>query len=234
MKHEIKEAVQAPPRRRPPPAAKIKPQALTAPKLLTKPEIHASPPAPAEAVLEPEQPVKEDTPQIAALRDTIGSTSAGWNVGNETHEAEGTAAGTGGLFGTGDVGVVSGAGAEGGGGGRGSAGLGRGAKGEGTGGGGPGRGEAAAGMARPLGGYQVKPRYPESARRAGAHGVTLLKLLVLDSGTVGEIVIEKSAGHRDLDNAAADAVKKWRFEPARVGNKPVAVWVLLPIKFELN
>jgi protein TonB len=89
-------------------------------------------------------------------------------------------------------------------------------------------------MARPLGGYQVKPRYPESARRAGAHGVTLLKLLVLDSGTVGEIVIEKSAGHRDLDNAAADAVKKWRFEPARVGNKPVAVWVLLPIKFELN
>ena len=39
---------------------------------------------------------------------------------------------------------------------------------------------------------------------------------------------------RDLDSAAADAVKKWLFEPARIGQQPIAVWVLLPVKFELK
>jgi len=37
-----------------------------------------------------------------------------------------------------------------------------------------------------------------------------------------------------LDTAAADAVKNWRFDPARLGKEPVAVWVLLPVKFELR
>jgi protein TonB len=62
----------------------------------------------------------------------------------------------------------------------------------------------------------------------------LLKLQVLANGKVGEVLIEKSAGHRDLDIAAAEAVKKWLFEPARSGKEAVAVWVLLPVKFELQ
>jgi periplasmic protein TonB len=156
----------------------------------------------------------------------------GWNVGERAGEAEGSAVGAGNLFGKGDVGVVEGSGFAGGGGGTGTAGLGRGAKGDGTGGGGSGRGLS--GLARPLGGYQVKPRYPESARRAGAQGVTVLKLRILENGRVGEVLVEKSAGHPDLDMEAADAVKKWLFEPARVDKRPVAVWVLLPVKFELN
>jgi protein TonB len=57
---------------------------------------------------------------------------------------------------------------------------------------------------------------------------------VLENGRVGEVIIEQSAGFRDLDVAAADAVKKWLFEPARRDKNPVAVWVLLPVKFELH
>lgn len=147
-------------------------------------------------------------------------------------EAQGTETGVGNLFAGGDVQVVAGASLEGGGGGRGSAGLGAGEKGEGFGGGGSGEGLAP--MARPLGGYQVKPRYPESARRQGAQGMTLLRVRVLENGRVGEVLVEKSAGHRDLDLSAADAVKKWLFEPARRGKEPVPVWVLLPVKFELQ
>ena len=130
--------------------------------------------------------------------------------------------------------MVTGSGLEGGGGGQGASGLGRGAKGEGAGGGGAASGEALSGLAHPLSGYQVKPRYPESARRAGAQGVTLLKLRVLENGKVGEVQIERSAGHVDLDNAAVDAVKRWLFQPARMGTIPVAVWVLLPVKFEIQ
>jgi protein TonB len=61
-----------------------------------------------------------------------------------------------------------------------------------------------------------------------------LKVRVLESGKVGEVIVEKSAGHPDLDNAAAEAVKKWHFEPARRGKEPVSVWVLLPVRFQLQ
>jgi protein TonB len=108
--------------------------------------------------------------------------------------------------------------------------LGQGAKGDGTGG----SGEALSNTARPIGGYQVKPRYPESARRAGLQGVTTLRVRVLENGRVGDVLVEQSAGFRDLDTAAVDAVKKWLFEPARRGKDPVSVWVLLPVKFELH
>jgi protein TonB len=89
-------------------------------------------------------------------------------------------------------------------------------------------------FAHPLGGYQVKPHYPDSARRAGAQGVTLLKLRVLENGKVAEMKIEKSSGHHDLDSAAVEAVRKWLFEPARSGRDPVAIWVLIPVTFELQ
>jgi protein TonB len=131
------------------------------------------------------------------------------------------------------VDVVGGSGVAGGGGGKGTSGLGRGAKGDGT-GGGVGSGEALSGLARPLGGYQVKPRYPEAARRAGAQGVTTLRVRVLENGRVGEVVVDQSAGFRDLDVAAMEAVKKWLFEPARRGKEAVSVWVMLPVKFELH
>ena len=88
--------------------------------------------------------------------------------------------------------------------------------------------------ARPQGGYQVRPSYPASARRLGVQGTTLLKVHVLVDGAVGEVVVQESAGHVDLDQAAADAVRRWRFDPARRGNEPVAMWVLLPVEFRLR
>ena len=86
----------------------------------------------------------------------------------------------------------------------------------------------------PRGGYQVRPTYPASARRLGVEGTTLLGVLVADDGRVTEIVVKQSAGHPDLDRAAADAVRRWRFEPARQGNEAVSMWVLLPVEFRLR
>ena len=219
------------------PASKSKAAKITAPKLLSQPEIIETPAlAPKgntkEEIKEPEKLI-EPLPRLASLPPEPASVKGGWN-GERPGEAEGGAAGADNLFGKGDVGVVDRSGLSGGGGGTGTAGLGRGAKGDGTRGGGVGSGDALSGLARPLGGYQVKPLYPESARKAGAQGITLLKLRVLDDGKVGEVQIEQSAGHPDLDLEAANAVRKWLFEPARMGKQPIAVWVLLPVKFELN
>jgi TonB family protein len=218
----------------PPPVPKPKPQNLTAPKLLSKPVFETSPLPPTGNTKEDskEKPVAEPQ-QLAALPDNAGAAKAGWNTGTQATQAEGSAAGAGNLFAKGDAGVVAGSGVAGGGGGTGASGLGRGAKGDGT-GGGTGLGEAPSGFAKPLGGYHVKPRYPESAKRAGAQGVTTLKVRVLETGRVSEVLVEQSAGFRDLDIAAMDAVKKWLFEPARRGKEAVSVWVLLPVKFELH
>jgi protein TonB len=89
-------------------------------------------------------------------------------------------------------------------------------------------------FAVPKGGYQMKPAYPETARRAGAEGISFLRFEIKEDGTVGRITVEKSAGHGDLDRAAIAAVQRWRFEPARRGAQAVAVWVTLPVRFELR
>jgi periplasmic protein TonB len=88
--------------------------------------------------------------------------------------------------------------------------------------------------AHPQGGYQVHPSYPASARRLGIQGTARLKVQVLADGRVGEIIVESSAGHADLDRAATDAVRQWHFEPARRGSEPVSTWVLLPVQFQLK
>lgn len=88
--------------------------------------------------------------------------------------------------------------------------------------------------ARPSGGYQVKPTYPASARRLGVQGTAMLRVHVLVDGRVGEVLVEQTAGHPDLDLAAADAVRRWRFDPARRGDEAVAMWVLLPVEFRLK
>lgn len=218
----------------PPPPPASQPKKATAPKLLSKPMLDTNPLPPTGNTREQikEKPVKP-APPPASLPEKSGAATAGWNSGTKAPEAEGSAAGAGNLFGKGDLGVIGGSGVEGGGGESGTRSLGRGTKGDGT-GGGSGNGEALSGTARPLGGYQVKPRYPESARRAGAQGVTTLRVRVLENGRVGEVEVEQSAGFRDLDLAAMDAVKKWLFEPARRGKDAVAVWVVLPVKFELR
>jgi periplasmic protein TonB len=211
----------------PPPEPKPEPkktEKIKAPRLIQKTDL---------AMVEPSQP----PPKIEELPPPPNLTAAGPEKGSVASkapagEAAGGEAGVGGLFAGGDVNVAGGSGMGGGGGGMAIAGLGRGDKGDGFGGGGNGDGLAA--LARPLGGYQVKPRYPEAARKAGAQGVTLLRVRVLENGRVGEVLIEKSAGFQELDFSAAEAVKKWLFEPARRGKDPVQVWVLLPVKFELH
>lgn len=88
--------------------------------------------------------------------------------------------------------------------------------------------------ARPQGGYQVRPAYPTTPRRLGIQGTTMLRVHVLADGRIGDVRVEHSAGHPDLDQAAMEAVRRWRFEPARRGADAVAMSVLLPVEFRLT
>lgn len=78
------------------------------------------------------------------------------------------------------------------------------------------------------------PAYPYSARRMGQQGKVMLRVLVNSSGAAEKVELRASSGTGALDDAALEAVKGWRFVPARQGDKPVAAWVLVPIVFSLN
>lgn len=79
---------------------------------------------------------------------------------------------------------------------------------------------------------RVAPRYPDLAREAGVDGTVLVQALVDKSGRVRDVKVQKSVPM--LDQAAIEAVKQWTFKPALSNNKPVAVWVAVPVKFSLN
>jgi len=76
---------------------------------------------------------------------------------------------------------------------------------------------------------QVQPVYPEFARDAQIQGVVTLHVLVGKDGRVKNVKVIK--GVTGLNDAAVDAIKKWVFKPALSNNKPVAVWVEVPMNF---
>lgn len=78
-----------------------------------------------------------------------------------------------------------------------------------------------------------RPEYPESARRAGREGTVLLRVLVDDQGRSKQVEINNSSGSDALDRAAAAAIRRWRFYPARYGDRAVESWIKIPIEFAL-
>ena len=78
------------------------------------------------------------------------------------------------------------------------------------------------------------PAYPYSARSAGKTGRVMVRVLVSPAGLPEKVELRASSGTDALDEAALDAVKNWRFVPAKQGDKPVAAWVVVPISFSLT
>ncbi len=74
--------------------------------------------------------------------------------------------------------------------------------------------------------------YPDIARSASVEGTVTVQALVGKDGKVKETKITKSVPM--LDQAAENAVKQYVFKPALSNNKPVAVWVAVPVRFSLH
>lgn len=78
------------------------------------------------------------------------------------------------------------------------------------------------------------PVYPAAARRSGDQGTVMLKVLVSPEGVPLRVELDRSSGSKLLDGAALDAVKNWRFVPARRGAENVEGWVRVPVVFKLE
>ena len=79
-----------------------------------------------------------------------------------------------------------------------------------------------------------RPRYPLIARKRGYQGRVLLTVQIAGSGQVADITIAKSSGYALLDDAAMDAVRRWRFRSASGSDGPVDTIVEVPVTFKLE
>lgn len=78
------------------------------------------------------------------------------------------------------------------------------------------------------------PDYPPASRQFGEQGRVLLHAMINADGSVEQVALRKSSGFERLDQAALDAVKHWRFVPARRGEQQVSAWVVIPVSFKLE
>lgn len=76
--------------------------------------------------------------------------------------------------------------------------------------------------------------YPPAAARSREEGSLVLLVQVDASGAATDVTVEKRSGSRELDRAAQQAVRDWKFEPAIKGGRPTASEVRVPIDFTLQ
>lgn len=78
---------------------------------------------------------------------------------------------------------------------------------------------------------RIEPVYTDEARAAGAAGTIVVEAHIDKSGFVRDARVVKSMGY-GLDEAAADAVKQWQFEPSARERVPVEVLAEVTIEFK--
>lgn len=79
-----------------------------------------------------------------------------------------------------------------------------------------------------------RPNYPPLSRRLGEEGKVLLKVKVSPDGLPATVHLEKSSNFERLDEAARQAVTRWRFIPAKRGDEAVEASVIVPLVFRLD
>ncbi|MFS8087218.1 MAG: TonB family protein, partial [Acidobacteriota bacterium] len=81
--------------------------------------------------------------------------------------------------------------------------------------------------------YKVEPSYTEEARRKNIEGSVLLGLTIDHEGLPQNIQVKRSL-EPSLDNAAIEAVRKWRFLPAIKDGQPVSMYITAEVYFRLD
>ncbi len=82
--------------------------------------------------------------------------------------------------------------------------------------------------------YRVDPRYPESARTAHRQGAVIVEAEIATDGRLQSARVVSSPLGFGLEQSALDAIRSWRFAPARFGDRPVAVYYRWNILFTLR
>ena len=77
------------------------------------------------------------------------------------------------------------------------------------------------------------PEYSDEAREAGYQGSCDLRVIVGTDGKIHDIKVVRSVGH-GLDQKAMEAVEQWKFSPAMLTGRPVAVEISVTVNFRVK
>jgi periplasmic protein TonB len=86
----------------------------------------------------------------------------------------------------------------------------------------------------PIKGQTPPPRYPGAALRRGESGTVLVRVEVDTAGMPAGVALVQRSGSRDLDRAAMEAVRGWRFQPAQRNGQAIAASLVIPIDFKAD
>jgi len=84
---------------------------------------------------------------------------------------------------------------------------------------------------------EVKPEYPDIARKCGYEAIVVLRLVVDENGDVAGVEILQSEAQgfkREFEAAAIAAVKQYKFNPPIVDGKPVCCSAKVTVNFQLE
>ena len=81
--------------------------------------------------------------------------------------------------------------------------------------------------------HKPRPEYPELPRKARLEGRVFLQAVIAKDGTVVEVTVLRSDSSL-FEDAAIEAVRQWRYEPALSGGQPVAVYFTVIVDFRLE
>jgi len=81
--------------------------------------------------------------------------------------------------------------------------------------------------------HRVEPNYTDSARKAKITGVVIVEAIIDKEGNVDKVHVIKGLG-MGLSEAAAEAVKHWKFKPGTLNGEPVDVIFNLTVNFTLQ
>lgn len=80
----------------------------------------------------------------------------------------------------------------------------------------------------------TKPRYPRLAQRRGIEGTAMYEIWLDENGQQIKQNLLSSSGASMLDQAALEAIKKWKFSPRKINGTSIAHRVQVPIRFKLD
>ncbi|MFC1569574.1 energy transducer TonB [bacterium] len=89
----------------------------------------------------------------------------------------------------------------------------------------------------PIGGFAAIQRqlvYPEIARKAGVEGRVTVQAQVDVDGNVIRTKVVQTLGPNGCDEAAIKAIRAVKWKPAKQRDRPVKVWIAVPVDFKLR
>ncbi|KAA9000788.1 energy transducer TonB [Stenotrophomonas cyclobalanopsidis] len=84
----------------------------------------------------------------------------------------------------------------------------------------------------PVADQSPPPTYPAAALRRGESGSVVVRVDVDATGYANNITVIQRSGSRELDRAATEAVRRWRFSPALSNGQPVPGSIEVPFDFK--